>query len=445
MSSDLLAIGASGAKAAQVALDVTSQNIANASTQGYVRRSAKLAEVSSAGGYNTIGDVSLSGVRLDKVVRNADLFRQSEVRRTGADAARADAEVSGLQNVEAAVEQSGVYDAMVKFEGSLQQLVGSPTSASLRANVIEDARTMAGTFNIAATALDSAGAGMRFEATDGVTQANTLAQELGRVNLQLSRAADASSDQTSLLDQRDSLLQQLSVYADVATTINADTTVDVRLGGSGGPLLVQGGTVQTVAMATASDGTISFTVGGTAIAPAAGSLAGKAQALTKLAAVHTQLDTIATSMMSAVNAAQTAGAALDGSPGQPLFSGTSAANMALVLTSGSGIATAPAGSGANSLNAGNLTALRSALAASDPTAAMDGLLFDISGTVAGRKVTAQALKTIADTASVSLSAQAGVDLDTEAVNLVRYQQAFQASGRVMQVAQDTFNTLLGIR
>ena len=114
-------------------------------------------------------------------------------------------------------------------------------------------------------------------------------------------------------------------------------------------------------------------------------------------------------------------------------------------TSGSGIATAPAGSGANSLNAGNLTALRSALAASDPTAAMDGLLFDISGTVAGRKVTAQALKTIADTASVSLSAQAGVDLDTEAVNLVRYQQAFQASGRVMQVAQDTFNTLLGIR
>ena len=108
MSSDLLAIGASGAKAAQVALDVTSQNIANASTQGYVRRSAKLAEVSSAGGYNTIGDVSLSGVRLDKVVRNADLFRQSEVRRTGADAARADAEVSGLQNVEAAVEQAAI-------------------------------------------------------------------------------------------------------------------------------------------------------------------------------------------------------------------------------------------------------------------------------------------------------------------------------------------------
>ena len=46
---------------------------------------------------------------------------------------------------------------------------------------------------------------------------------------------------------------------------------------------------------------------------------------------------------------------------------------------------------------------------------------------------------------VSLQAQAGVDLDAEAVNLVRFQQAFQASGRVMQVASDIFDSILGIR
>ena len=40
--------------------------------------------------------------------------------------------------------------------------------------------------------------------------------------------------------------------------------------------------------------------------------------------------------------------------------------------------------------------------------------------------------------------QAGVDLDQEAANLVRYQQAFQASGRAMQVAANIFDTLLGI-
>ncbi|MDE2619698.1 MAG: flagellar hook-associated protein FlgK, partial [Sphingomonadales bacterium] len=225
MASDLLSIGRSGAQAARIALDVTAQNIANASSEGYVRRSARMAEVSSTGGFGRIGDVSLSGVRLDSVVRNADVFRQAEVRRTGADAARASAEVAGLENTEAAVEQSGVYDAMVKFEGALQQLVGDPTSDSLRASVIEDARTLVGTFNIASNALDSVGTGLRFEAADGVTQVNTLAAQLGQVNLRLARASDASSDQTALLDQRDSLLQQLSTFTDVSTSIATDNTV----------------------------------------------------------------------------------------------------------------------------------------------------------------------------------------------------------------------------
>ena len=105
MASDLLSIGRSGALAARIGLDVTAQNIANASTEGYVRRSVRLSELSTAGGYNRLSDISLSGVRVDGIVRNADLFRQAEVRRTGSDAARAGAELAGLENAEAALEQ----------------------------------------------------------------------------------------------------------------------------------------------------------------------------------------------------------------------------------------------------------------------------------------------------------------------------------------------------
>ncbi|MFC3175366.1 flagellar hook-associated protein FlgK [Novosphingobium bradum] len=452
MASDLLSIGRSGAQAARVALDVTAQNIANASSEGYVRRSARLKEVSSSGGIGTIGDVSLSGVRLDSVVRNADLFRQAEVRRTGADAARADAEVAGLENIQAAVEQSNVFNAMVGFESALQQLVGDPTSASLRANVIEDARTMVGTFNIAATALSSVGEGLRFEASDAAGQVNTLSGELARVNLRLARAADATSDQTALLDQRDSLLQQLSAFTDVTTKISVDSTVEVRLGGSAGPLMVQGGSAGTLGMTTAGDGTITFAVTGLAPAPAAaaltgGSLAGKAQALAKLAAVRTGLDGLANTVATTVNAAQGSGVGLAGAPGQPMFSSATtpvtAASITLALTDGAGIATAT--SVAGSRDPANLNALRTALATADPVGGMDALLFDISGTVQGRTVTRDALLTIANGAQVSLQAQAGVDLDQEAVNLIRFQQAFQASGKVMQTAKDIFDTLLAIR
>ncbi|MDE8651144.1 flagellar hook-associated protein FlgK [Novosphingobium album (ex Liu et al. 2023)] len=445
MASDLLSIARSGTRAARAALDVTAQNISNASSEGYVRRSVRLEEVSASGGVGRVGDISLSGVRVAGIVRNADLFRQSEVRRTGADFARADAEVNGLDNIQSALEQTRVYESVVQFESSLQQLLSDPTDGSLRASVVEGARTMANTFNVASSSLDAVGQGLRFEAGDGVDQVNLLAGELARVNLRLARAADASSDQSTLLDQRDSLLRQLSDHVDIAAAISPDNTVEVRIGGTAGPQLVAGGTAGTMAMATAADGTISFTLDGNAVTPASGALAGQGQALTKLAQVRTSLDTIASDVIDAVNTAQAAGVDLDGTAGQPLFSGTGASDIAVVQSDGRKLATAPAGAGANSRDPTNLVGLRQALAGTDPAGQMDALLFDVSSEVAGRTVTRDALDSIASTAKVALQAQAGVDLDQEAVNLIRFQQAFQASGRVMQVASDIFDTLLGIR
>lgn len=445
MASDLLAIGRSGAQAARTALDVTAQNIANASTEGYVRRSVSLAEVSAMGVRGRSSDVSLSGVRLAGITRNADLFRQAEMRRTGADAARASAEVGGLQTVEDAVEHSGAYDAIVQFEGALQQLAADPVNPSLRASVIANARTLTGAMNLAAGSLDAAGNALRFEAADGVAQVNTLAGELARVNLRLARSADASSDQSTLLDQRDQLLAKMSQYVDVTTTIGADNTAQVRIGGGAGPQLVGLGSASPLAMTTASDGTLSFTLGGSAVTPAGGAIVGKALALDKLKDIRGKLDTVAAGVMTAVNTAQMQGTARDGTQGAALFTGTGTANMALAFEDGAGIATAPAGSAAGSRDASNLTALRTALSGADPAGKLDALIFDISGSVQGRKVTLEALQSIAGTARTSLQAQAGVDLDNEAVNLLRYQQAFQASGRVMQVASDLFDTLLGIR
>jgi flagellar hook-associated protein 1 len=198
-------------------------------------------------------------------------------------------------------------------------------------------------------------------------------------------------------------------------------------------------------MASAANGTISFTLGASPVTLAAGSLAGKTQALVKLADVRTRLDAVASSVITTVNAAQTGGAALDGSAGQPLFSGSDAASMALAFEDGRLIATAPAGAGANSRDPGNLTALRNALGMANPAGAMDALIFDISGTVAGRTVTRDALDTIASNARIALNAEAGVNLDQEAANLIRYQQAFQASGKAMQIAADIFDTLMQIR
>lgn len=446
MASDLLSIGLSGAKAARIGLDVTAQNIANAATDGYVRRTIGLTEVASTGYNENVRDVSLSGVRVEKIVRNADAFRQSEVRRTGSDTARADAEVKGLGYIESALEQSGVYPAITGFDSALQKLKEDPVDTSLRASVIEAARTMTATFQIASKEMDAVGKGLQFEASDGVAQVNRIAGELARTNLRLARAADASSDQTALLDQRDKLLADLSRYGDIATTLAQDGSVTVTLG-SATPAtqLVSGGSTATLAMTTAADGTVDYTLGGNALALSGGSLAGQELALGKLAQLRGDLDGLANTIVATVNTAQGGGTDRDGNAGAALLSGSTAATIALATSDPAKIATAPSGAPKNSRDAGNLDALRSALAGADPAGKMDAILFDISATVSGRTVTRDALATISDAARTALAAQTGVNLDAEGVNLVRYQQAFQASGRVMQVAASIFDSLLQIR
>ncbi len=445
MASDLLNIAASGVRAARAALDVTSQNIANSGTEGYVRRSIRLSEVAGAGGYARVGDLTLSGVKVDGLSRNADSFRQAEARRTSSDARRAGGELQAYQNVEAALEQSQLYPALTAFESSLQRLATDPVDPSLRSAVLESARTLTRTFTIANQGLDTVVSGLQFEAGDGVRQVNLLAQQLARVNVQLVRTAPGTSDQVALLDQRDSLLKGLSNYVDVTATFAPDQSVEVRIGGAAGPQLVSGNVSTPFAMATAADGTLSFTLGASAVSPASGSLAAATQGLVMVRDTYNQLNGVAAALIAAANGAQASGAALDGTAGGPLFSGSDAATIGLALTSGAGLATAPAGAGAGSRDPAGLNALRNALTSAGIEGQVGGLLFDVSSATQGRKLTSDALGSIANAAKLALDSQAGVNLDEEAVNLIKYQQAFQACGKAIQIASNLFDTLLAIR
>ena len=445
MASDLFTIATSGVRAARVALDVTAHNIAKAGTSGYVRRSVQLSELASASGFGQVGDLSFSGVRIEGMVRNADAFRQSEVRRTGADAARAGTELTAYQNVEAALEQSGLFPAMTGLEEALQQLATDPVDPSLRTAALEQARTLARTFNLADQGLTTVADGLHFAATDGVDQVNRLANELARTNLQLARSTPGTADHVLLLDQRDGLLGQIAGYGDIATTFGPDQTVTVRIGGTAGPQLVAGGTVDPLTMTTAGDGALSFANSAGAVTLSGGLLAGQAQGLVLVRDSRTGLDAIAASLIAAANGAQAGGAALDGTPGQPLFAGSTASDIAVALTSGSQLATAPAAAPPGSRDPANLVALRNALSTADVSGQIDALIFQVSSATQGRKTTADALDAIAGAASLALDQQAGVNLDEEAVNLVRYQQAFQACGKAIQIASDLFDTLLAIR
>lgn len=444
MAGNLILIGKSGASAARSALELAAQNIANAGNTTYARRALNLAEVAATGGIGTSDSAALSGVRADSVRRSQSMFLQTEVRRTGSDISRAEAELKGLRNAESAIEQAGIYPAIVEFEASLSRLVADPLDGALRANTLETARTLTQTFAIASQGLTVAADELRFEADAGVAQVNVIAGELARTNIGLARAQPGTINKAALLDQRDALLGQLSSFSNIATQFDASGRVIVRIGGSGGPTLVSGAQAGTMTVGTAAGGVVDFSIDGLPVAPGAGSLTGQAQGLSQIGVVRQQLDGLAQLLINRANTTQASGIDPAGQPGQPLFAGIGASDLSIALADGSRFATAPSGTGPNSRNTGNLELLRAAMADNGPAQFSDRMLFELSSAIGGRVITRDALRTIADTAGIALSAETGVDLDAEAANLLRFQQAFQANGRVIQVAADIFDTLLGI-
>lgn len=446
MPGSIFQIARTGAAATRASLELVAQNIANASNPDYSRRSLEVRElVGVAPGQRGV----LNGVRIEGIARASTELVQQQARTSAAELARAEAELQGLRDTELALEQSQLFEGLVEFEAVLTQLEGNPLEPALRTNALETARQLASTFQFADTTLGTARRQLQDTAAVSLDEANLQAAELARINQSLANARPGTIGEAALLDARDAALRDLSQQVGITAIFDERGRVNVRLNdgsGSPGPLLVDDLSTNTITSTTNANGTLTFEASGAAVIPASGVLAGQAAALEAQADFQAQLDTIANEVITRSNVAQSSGADQDGNPGQPLFSGTSASTIALVLTSGRQLATASAGSPAGSTNASNLAAFATSLGADDgPIASTDTLLLSLSSRISAQDVTRTGLAAIAQNAEATLLSETGVDLDTEAANLVRLQQAFEANGRVLQVATEIFDTLLAIR
>lgn len=58
------------------------------------------------------------------------------------------------------------------------------------------------------------------------------------------------------------------------------------------------------------------------------------------------------------------------------------------------------------------------------------------------KITGESEAQVLESTTAAMQAESGVNLDEEAANLIRYQQAYQAAGKMMQIASELFDILL---
>jgi len=442
--SDLLAIGGSGVRAYQTALNTVSDNIANANTAGYVRRQAVLRESNVGTGDAASPDVLGFGVTATSLARSADDLKSQTVRDASTDLARTTTSVQWLDQIETAFDSNQLGTSLTSFFNSAKTISADPTATTPRAAFLESAKSIAGAFLRTGKAIDTIGANLDATAQSAVTSITDLAATLAQINDGLARTASDSTASLQLLDRRDQTLEQLSTFADISVKTDTLGRVTVNLGGVGGPALVAGLNSAAVSYQRNGD-VVAFTVSidnsVSSYSPAGGVLAGIVEGAQRITAARTELNRIANGFTSAVNSVQTGGDDLDGLPGQPLFAtGATPTDISVTLTDPRGVAAAATGAGARD-NA-NLDALETARTNGKFEADTTAFITANATALAARKSVADAQTAIHDSAVAQRDALSGVNLNAEAVDLLRFQQAYQASSRVIQTARDIFQTLI---
>src|SRR5690606_14145977 len=91
---------------------------------------------------------------------------------------------------------------------------------------------------------------------------------------------------------------------------------------------------------------------------------------------------------------------------------------------------------------GNMLTFGAMRGADDPEARWSGHMASQAQTVASARAQDAAAATRADASAAARDGVSQVDLDTEAAELFRFQQAYSAAARTIQVARETMQTLL---
>ena len=324
---DLISIGSSSIRNSQMALSVVSNNIANVNTEGYVRQDLALQEgLPTKNGLFFLG----SGAIADGIRRAYDGQIESSLRVSISDL---NAQTPLIENTERLINVFGnknasLTSALGGFFDSLRALSVDASSEVLRNQTINDGQTLAARFNGLAGQLDALDLETRQLATDKINAFNALAEQLASINTNLAKASDVAKQPADLLDGRDQVLRDMAQITRISVSELANGTVSVGIGTNITNATVVDGQKSVPIGVNYLDGVPSKSViqldpyaeptnlSGLIGGELGGVLAFRDQ---MLGPAMTQLDDIASTFISEINAAHAKGMDLTEKAGQPLF------------------------------------------------------------------------------------------------------------------------------
>ena len=451
-------IGYSGVRATQIALTATGQNIANVNTPGFSRLTPDLKSVGGQTATSIGGGVQVSSIR-----RLSNDFQNQQLWRATTDKNYYSSNQQYLTALEGLIDSEGssVSVGLDNFFAALSEASSTPESIALRQQIVGEAKQLAQRFNGLNTNIGTQLNALQGQRVAMTSEINGLSGNIAELNLEIREMESTGRDTATLRDYRENLVKDLSQYAGIRVQEAPDGTLDVSL--ANGQPLVAGITAGQLKvnenLAGEQEMTLvfaktTFPLNQDGLGGSLGSLYDMEYGALRPA--QQDLDDMARALSEMVNDTLAGGFDLNGDPGKPLFvyNPNSTSGMleagplggAELAFSAVGGADVEVGNNKILLQllelksrgvdvAGNTVPLNDAYA---------GIVSRVASTSRQNQADLSAAQTVTDQAQAQRDSVSAVNQDEEAVNLMAYEQAYQANMKVISTSNDLFNAVLAM-
>jgi flagellar hook-associated protein 1 FlgK len=438
-----LASALSGLIAEQGAMDATTNDVANVNTPGYSREQPVLVSSDPA----VIGALTYgTGVTLQSLESIRDPILEAQIQEQTQAQGQFTSLTSALQQAQVSFTTStnDIGTSISNFFNSINQLSTNPSDLALRQGVLTAAGNLADSFHTTANSLNQQQSSLDLSVVSQVNQINQLTQQIAQLNTQVSNLENVDQNAGSFIDERQQAIDQLSSLVDVSV-IPTNNTLTLTTA-NGAPLVAgqQSFQLQTAVNATGlhdvdsqgNDITSQITSG-----QLGGTLAARDQ---EIPAIQSQLNTLASGLVNAVNGVQQGGFDLNGDAGTDLFNpppasgAAAAASLSVAITDPALIAASSDGSAGSNGNAEALYALseRPVISGQSPSDYYSGIVFNVGNAASNAEAEQTASTQVLQQLNDQRASVSGVSLDEEAANLVQFQDAYSASAQVITTIND---------
>ncbi|MEO7085026.1 MAG: flagellar hook-associated protein FlgK [Gemmatimonadaceae bacterium] len=468
----ILNMARSAMNAQQMAIQIASENVSNATTKGYSKQTVDLAN--SLPVVFPFGSVG-TGVTIAGITRARDSLLDQTFRQDSAGASSADAKSGALSQIQSLIGEpsdTGLSTSLDAFWGAWSNLSSNPTNAATKSVVIETGQNVANTLNRFASQLDNLDQNNREAMNVDVNKTNELLNTIAKYNSQIVAAESNGTTANDLRDARDNVLDQLSTIVGGQIIEHPNGSVAVY---ANGQMLVDDTTVKPIQMNDGQPPTVTYKGSTALIQGFSGTLGAEIEvSTTEIPKVISQLDSLAKGLVTTVNSIHSAGTVFSGSPpvgspagnffdttasppagGDPLLTARGIRVLSTLTTDGiASSGPSATGPGDNNtalalagLQTGSVSFTSSggaALATTSFGAFYNSTVGMVATSVQQSQDDSTVQSTLASNADTQRQSVSGVSTDEELVALIQHQHAYQAAARLVTVVSDMADTLINL-